>query len=293
MTAPRLSIISACMAAGLLLVGCGSMGGGTEVPSAPPPPTSPQERSRGAGLYRDGIRALNPSRGGVPDPGRAAILIEAAAALGDPDAQLMVGSSHLFRPDGGRDAAAAIPWLHRSAQQGTAEAQFRLGQLIEAGDGTSREPAWAAVWFQRAAERGHPEAHFAMALLQVAGEGTAQDDAEALARLRISERRGVAAARRYREALQRRVPAVAARHAESRLAGETSRGPVPPVDRPIARFAQSGLATQGLWTAPVNGRDGPQTRAALTAFARREGIPAAMPYDPAIITRLRERLRPG
>ena len=90
-----------------------------------------------------------------------------------PTRSCCVAGSHLFRSDGGRDPAAAIPWLHRAAQQGAPEAQYRLARLIEAGDGTPREPAWAAVWFQRAAERGLPEAQFAMGLLQVAGAGTA------------------------------------------------------------------------------------------------------------------------
>ncbi|WP_198379001.1 tetratricopeptide repeat protein, partial [Neoroseomonas rubea] len=172
-----------------------------------------RDRARAAMLHRDGLRALRPPRGQTADPDRAARLIEEAARLGDPDAQLLLAGSHLFRPDGGRDVAAAIPWLHRAAHQGQAEAQYRLARLLESGDGTPRDAGWAALWFHRAAERGHPEAAFAFAMLQVAGEGTARDEAEALARMGTAERRGVAAAGRYRRALAARVPAAEARGA--------------------------------------------------------------------------------
>ena len=270
------------------LAGCAAFGGSATVPSQPPPPPTAQDRARAAGLHQDGLRAMNPPRGGTADPDRASSLISAAAALGDPNAQMLIAGSHLFRTDGGRDPAAAIPWLHRAAQQGVPEAQYRLARLIEAGDGAPREPAWAAVWFQRAAERGLAEAQYAMGLLQVAGIGTAADEAEALARLALAERRGVAGARRYRQALQQRVPPAQARQAAARLAGETARGPVPAVDRPLVRFAQSVLAQRGAWTRPVDGRDGPQIRAALADFARGQGLAAAQPYDPLVIDRLRD-----
>lgn len=248
------------------------------------------ERARADALYREGIRALNPPRGGAPDPDRAARLIAEAAGLGNPDAQMLVAASHLYRTDGSRDPAAAIPWLERAAHQGHVEAQFRLARLIEAGDGTRREPAWAAVWFQRAAERGNAEAQFALGLMQIAGAGTARDEAEALARLRLAEQGGVAAARRYREALERRVDRGAAEAAWLRMQRERVRGPVPAVDRPLVRFVQSTLVASGFDPGPVDGLDGPRTRAALAAFALSEGIAGAA-YAPAVIERLRARAR--
>lgn len=272
-----------------LLGGCA---GAVEVPSTPPAPPQAQDRAQAARLYRDGLRSLNPPRGQPADTERAAARIEAAAALGDPDAQLMLGMSHLLRQDGGRDPAAAIPWLHRAAQQGSAEAQYRLARLIEAGEGTRREPAWAAVWFQRAAERGHAGAQFGLAMLQVAGEGTPRDEAEALARLAAAQRGGVTSARRYRDALAPRVPRAAAQQAAARIAGEQVRGPVPAVDRPLVRFTQSALASRSAWQGATDGRDGPQIRAALAEHARREGIRAAGPYDPAVIENLRAAVAP-
>lgn len=273
-----------------LLSGCALLAPRADVPSAQPPAPSAADRREGARLYREGLRTMNAPRPAARDPEAAARLIEAAAQRGDPDAQMMVAAGHLYRTDGGRDPAAALPWLYRAATQGHAEAQYQLARLLEAGDGTRRDVAWAAVWFQRAAERGQPQAQYALALLQIVGEGTARDEAEALARLRIAERRGVAPARRYREALERRVPPGEARSALQRVRGEGAHGAVQVPDRPLARFAQSGLARLGLWTGGVDGQDGPVTRRALADFARREGLPAAPPYNAALIDRLRERL---
>lgn len=282
--------MSSCLPTVLLLAlsACAEFGAGTPVPSAPPAPVPAQERREAARLRQEGLRALGPPRGGTPDPAQAAALIEAAASRGDAEAQLLLALAHLR----GQDPASALPWLQRAAHQGQPDAQYRLARLLEAGEGTRREPAWAAVWFQRAAERGHGQAQFAMALLQVAGEGTARDEAEALARLDLAERRGVAAARRYADALRPRVPGPQARAAAARLAGERASGPVTAVDRPLARFAQSSLAALGRWSAAVDGRDGPATRRALAEFARQQGLAAAGPYDPAVLDRLRDAVRP-
>lgn len=275
------------------LAGCGTM----TAPAPQPPPTaapaapSARERSEGAALYQDALRRMNPPAGQPADSATAAALVERAAGLGDPDAQFMLATGLLAEGDGAADAAAAVPWLNRAAHQGLAPAQYRLGRLLEEGTGTPREPAWAALWFQRAAERGQAEAHFALALLQIAGEGTARDPAEALARLTIAERRGVPGVARYRTALQPRVPAAEARRAQARVQAEAARGAVAPVDRPLVRFVQSGLARLGLWNQAVDGQDGPAVRAAMADFARGEGLAGASAYDPAIIDRLRTRLR--
>lgn len=276
-----------CIAFGLAACGLGQA---PPLPTEPPPAPSALDLREGARLQREAIRALNPPRG-PRDPERAAALVEAAAQRGDPDAQMLLAAGYLFGPEGTRDPAAAIPWLHRAAQQGHAEAQYRLARLLEAGEGTRREAYWAALWFQRAAERGHPDAHFALGLLQVLGEGTARDEAEALARVATAERAGIRQARRYAAALRQRVPPRQARAAEARVRSETARGAVTPVDRPLVRFVQSGLSALGAWDAPVDGRDNAATRAALEAFARREGLsPARGPYDTVVQDRLRNRL---
>lgn len=286
----RLRIARPLVALLLGLAACAPSGGGRPVPTEPPAVPGAQDRRDAARLRQEAKRALAPPPGQSRDTERAALLLDAAARRGDAEAQMLLALGHLA--PGSRDAAAALPWLHRAAQQGHADAQYRLGQLIEAGEGTRREPAWAAVWIHRAAERGHAPAHFAMALLQIAAEGTARDEAEALARLAIAERAGIATASRYAEALRRRVPPSAARAAAARLRGETARGPVAAVDRPLVRFAQSALAALGQWNRAVDGRDAPATREALQAFARGQGLAATAPYDTATLDRLRAAVRP-
>jgi len=257
------------------------------LPSAPPPQPTAAERRDAERLKRAGVTAIAAVRRGESDPDAAATLIEAAANAGDAEAQLLMALGHLDDAAGARNPAAALPWLHRAAQQGQPEAQYRLAQLLEAGEGVRRDTAWAAVWFGRAAERGHPEAQYALALLRILGEGIAPDQAEALARLRMAERLGVAPARRYRMALEPRVPAAAARAAEARLRRETARGPVSEPDRPLVRFVQSGLVRRGEWQGEADGRDGAALRAALIAFGRREGLAGGDPFDPMVLDRLR------
>lgn len=255
------------------------------------PSPAERERARAEALYREGIRAMNPPRGAAPDPDRAARLIEEAATLGHAEAQMLLAASYLYRPDGSRDVAAALPWLQRAAQQGHVEAQLRLARLFEAGDGVPREPAWAAVWFQRAGERGSAQAQYALALMQIAGTGTAQDQAEALARLTVAEQAGVEGAARYRDALAARVDAADAAEAAARIRRQHVRGAVPAVDRPLVRFAQSTLLLAGLDPGPVDGLDGPNTRSALREFAAREGVRAPGPYAAPMIEALRARAR--
>ncbi|MBP0465784.1 SEL1-like repeat protein [Roseomonas sp. PWR1] len=283
----------AALALILALAGCGNLTSTAPqpLPSAMPAAPAASDLAQGAALHQEALRRLNPPAGQRPDTAEAAALVERAARLGDPEAQLLLATGLLAEADDDEDRASAASWLNRAAHQGQSQAQYRLGRLLEEGSGTPREPAWAAVWFQRAAERGQAEAHFALALLQIAGEGTAQAPAEALARLTLAERRGVPGVARYRAALQPRVPPAEARRALARVQAETARGAVAPVDRALVRFVQSALARLGRWNQPVDGVDGPAVRAALAEFARAEGRGGAAAYDPGVIDLLRARLR--
>jgi hypothetical protein len=279
------------MAAGLLglaAAGCVAPVAPAMLPTAPPPPASRDDQRQAAQLRQEAVAAMQAVRRGTAGPDGAAALFEAAAMRGDPEAQLILALGHMSGVSGAPNLAAALPLLHRAAQQGLPEAQYRLAQALEAGQGVRRDVAWAAMWFGRAAERGHAEAQFALALLRILGEGIEADEADALARLRAAERAGVAPARRYREALQRRVAPAAAREAEARLRREATLGPVREPDRPLLRFMQSGLAHRGAWPLRADGADGPQLRAAIEAFARREGLPPGDPFGVQVIDRLRQ-----
>jgi len=265
------------------LPGCAALLPPPAVPSvaAPEPPAA--DRARAARVYHDGLTLAR------TDPDRGAALIEQAANLGSRDAQFHLGMSHLLRDDG----AAAAPWLARAAGQGHVLAMFHLARLLEAGQGVPQERAFAALWFQRAAERGHLPSMQAMALLQTLGRATARDEAEALARFTIAAERGHQPAVPYRDALRRRVPGATASAALARLRGETARGAVARVDRPLVRFAQSALNGLGRATLAVDGQDGPATRGALLAFARAEGLTAGDAYAPEVMDRLRRRFPGG
>jgi TPR repeat protein len=264
----------------LALGGC--VAAPSPVPSLARVEATAAERARGAQLYRQG-QALART-----DADRAAGLIEQAATLGHAEAQFHLGMALLLA----RDGAGAAPWFALAGAQGHVEAMFQLARVLDAGQGVRQERAFAAVWFQRAGERGHLPALQAMALLQILGQATARDEAEALARLALAAERGHRPAIRYRDALRPRVPPAAAAAALARLRGETARGPVAALDRPLLRFVQSALVASGAATLRVDGQDGPATRAAALAFARREGIATTSPYAAPVIDALRRRF-PG
>lgn len=277
---PRILLALALLA---FLPGCAVLQPPPAVPSIAAPEPLAADRARAARLYNEGLALAR------TDPDGAAERIEQAASLGSRDAQFHLGMSHLLRDDG----ASAAPWLARAAAQGQVQAMFHLARVLEAGQGVRQERAFAAVWFQRAAERGHLPSMQAMALLQTLGRATARDEAEALARFTIAAERGHRAAVPYRDALRRRVPAAAASGALARVRGETARGPVGRVDRPLLRFVQSALAGLGEAALIADGQDGPATRAALQAFARAEGVSSPDPYAPEVIDRLRRRFPGG
>lgn len=284
---------SALLAVALAVAACGLAPSPEPLVSTPPPGPTVAERARAAAAYAEAQRIVRRPGASEQELARAAELILEAAGLGSPEAQTLLAGSHLYRSDGSRDPAAAVPWLTRAAFQGQVEAQVQLARLVLDGDGTRREPAWAALWFRRAAERGSAEAQFALALQQIAGIGTPADEAEALARLTVAADGGMAEARRYRDALRARVPAGAAAAALARVRGQRAAGPVAAVDRPLVLFAQYALTQLGERPGVIDGIDGPATRAALAAFARQHGITPEGPYAAPVIDRLRERLPAG
>jgi len=281
----------ALLAVALAVAACGLGGPRPEPPvSTPPPAPTAAERARAAAAYAEAQRLIRRPGASEQDLSRAADLILEAARLGNPEAQTLLAGSHLYRSDGSRDPAAALPWLTRAAFQGQVEAQVQLARLVLDGDGTRREPAWAALWFRRAAARGSAEAQFALALQQIAGIGTPADEAEAFARLTLASDGGVAEARRYRDALRARVPAAQAATALARVRGQRATGAIASVDRPLVMFVQYALTRLGERPGAIDGIDGPATRAALAAFARQQGIAPEGPYAAPVIDRLRERL---
>ena len=54
-----------------------------------------------------------------------------------------------------KDAAKAVLWYRKAAEQGIAAAQFYLGDCYENGYGVPKNSAEAIVWYRKAAEKGY------------------------------------------------------------------------------------------------------------------------------------------
>jgi TPR repeat protein len=102
----------------------------------------------------------------------AADQLQAAAAAGDPWAQLNLGAAYdhglLGLP---ADAARAAAWYRQAAQHGLAEAQFNLAHCLATGHGVAADPATARHWMALAAAQGLADAQFLYGVMLVEGMG--------------------------------------------------------------------------------------------------------------------------
>jgi TPR repeat protein len=57
-----------------------------------------------------------------------------------------------------KDAAKAVEWYRKAAEQGNAHAQFNLARMYDVGEGVPKDTAKAVEWHRKAAEQGHEDA---------------------------------------------------------------------------------------------------------------------------------------
>ena len=91
-------------------------------------------------------------------------------------------------------SAQELADLRALAEAGDIEAQYNLG-VYAAGRGVSQDAAEAVTWFRRAAEQGHAGAQFTLGVMYAAGEGVPEDDVEAVAWFRRAAEQGSRPAR--------------------------------------------------------------------------------------------------
>ena len=104
--------------------------------------------------------------------------LRALAEAGDIEAQYNLGVYAAGRGVS-QDAAEAVTWFRRAAEQGHAGAQFTLGVMLAAGEGIPEDDVEAVAWFRRAAEQGHAGAQLNLGVMYAAGSGVPQDNVEA------------------------------------------------------------------------------------------------------------------
>jgi len=126
------------------------------------------------------------------------------------------------------DHEATRPY-YAAAAQGNADAQVKLGTLYLNGTGVPQSDALALQWFLRAANKGHAEAQLALSGMFANGQGVARHDVLAYKWAALAESNAAAADVRQRASemvnlLARRMPEAELAEAR-RLAGISSSAP--------------------------------------------------------------------
>jgi hypothetical protein len=118
------------------------------------------------------------------------------AEKGDARAQFDVGFMHAYGWGVPRNAAEAIAWYRKAADQGLQVAQHFLGLAYVNGDGVRPDDAEAARWFARAAAQGFAQAQYMRGLMTLEGRGFPKDPVQGYAFIVMAGQGGVRSAGR-------------------------------------------------------------------------------------------------
>ncbi len=189
----------------------------------------------GAGPYDTGQAAFV-----AQDYLAAALLWQAEAAAGSPDAAFGLGLINDLGLGQLRNAAKARAWYLDAARLGSVEGAFNAGVMFDAGSGGPQDVAAAADLYGRAAANGNARAEYNLALLYLAGDGVPRN--VALARVWLDRASGSLPAARDRLG---QLPAATGAAADAPL--------VPPVPR-TGTLAAGGAAVRAdlVWTAAAS-----------------------------------------
>lgn len=272
--------------------------------------------------YRDG-------RGVAADRAEALRLFEAAAAQGHPDAAYLAGLAWYRGRGVEADPERAVAYMYQAGEAGHAAARYHMGVFHQAGVGVKRDPEIAVQWFRLAARQGFPEAAAALAdafengvgvekdlmwsmrwqeraasfgvvrsqykfgALLAAGRGMPADPETGLRWLLLAARAGDPDAGRIADAVRGMLPPDKRRRAAAAADAWTPQpaGHLSIADAPTLRFIQAALKQLGIDAGPVDGLDGPRTRAAIQRFRQARGLRSGTAIDTAFLSVLKEERR--
>jgi len=123
--------------------------------------------------------------------------IRAKAEKGDAQFQSKLGSAFFFGNLGvAKDAAEAVKWCRKAAEQNYADSQFILGRCYAEGNGVTKDYVEAFKWFRKAAEQNDANSQYQclLGLCYNQGEGVTKDHVEAVKWFRKAAEQNCAAA---------------------------------------------------------------------------------------------------
>jgi len=155
---------------------------------------APSERpTDGTGLLFTTLLTMAPealARSLAADPARAALLVQAAAAMGLAAGKVRLGRMLLEGSGLPQDRTAAFRWFWSAAEQEDVEAWNMVGRCFENGWGVPIDYRQAARWFSLAANAGNAWAHYNLGHLLLNGLGAPRDAIAAVAHYRAASEQG-------------------------------------------------------------------------------------------------------
>lgn len=117
--------------------------------------------------------------------------LEQSALLGYAPAQCALGKYYFSSGNGlEKDAAKAVEWFWKAANQDDADAKYWLGLCYHEGIGVLQNDVDAVRWFLLAAKQEHPEAQYQLAKCYASGRGVQLSKKAAVLWYRRSAARG-------------------------------------------------------------------------------------------------------
>ena len=154
-----------------------------------------------------------------------------AAEQGLALAQDFLGRSYFHGEGVAKDAVEAVKWFRKAAEQDDAEAQCYLGFCYEYGEGVAEDAAEAVKWYRKAAEQEESSAQYSLGLSYANGEGVAKDPVRALMWFMIAAESGNETAGENQKRISAELSSSAIAKAR-RLAAEWKVARMEPVDEP-------------------------------------------------------------
>lgn len=239
---------------------------------------------------------------------KAAFWYQKAAAKGLAPAQYRLGTLYEKGRGVPKDNSAARIWYERAAEKGNAKAMHNLAVIYASKSGDKPNFQKAALWFKSAAELGLTDSQFNLGVLHERGLGVQQDFTEAYKWFSIASERGDKGARDRMPLIERRLTQEEVLNiklsVEDWMPNEQSQAanvvvmpeggwgrtqtatPADGASSQMISHAQSLLNDMGYRAGPPDGILGPQTRDAIRAYQREQGLAATG----AVTTELLEAL---
>jgi TPR repeat protein len=138
---------------------------------------------------------------------------EPLGMAGHRDAQFNLGLLYENGLGVAADAAKAVYWYGRAAEQDDRVAQAYLGEMYANATGVARDDVVALRWYRRAAELGHARSQYNVGLFYALGRGVAPSDVQAYAWMTVAFENG-APRTSLRDALARHMSAASLEEAK-------------------------------------------------------------------------------